>query len=179
MATLRLQSGEILTDATAIGQRLAPLRVALATWPVPTTRAVQALRAQATLSAAEQEELLAGVDDRFAFLKATAGYTCRDLVVIHEDLPGRAPMLAKFAAIHYHTDDEVRYVLDGRGYFGFVDADGGQMLLEVTVGDYINVPARTEHWFVMRDAPRIKAVRYFIDTAGWMPVYTPRAVTVA
>jgi 1,2-dihydroxy-3-keto-5-methylthiopentene dioxygenase len=158
---------------------LAPLHVALATWPLPEAHAIQTLLGQAVLSAAEQERLLASVDDRFEFLQATKGYTSRDLVVLHEDMPERAAMLAKFAAIHYHTDDEVRYVLDGRGYFGFVEPDGGQLLLEVTAGDYINVPARTEHWFVMREAPRIKAVRYFIDTSGWTPVYTPRAVTVA
>ena len=62
----------------------------------------------------------------------------------------------------------------GRGYFGFVDPDDEQFLLEVSAGDYINVPANTEHWFEMRDSKRLKAVRYFIDTSGWAPVYTER-----
>jgi 1,2-dihydroxy-3-keto-5-methylthiopentene dioxygenase len=83
-------------------------------------------------------------------------------------------MLAKFDKIHYHTDDEVRYILAGRGFFGFVEPDGEQFLLEVAAGDYINVPANTEHWFEMKDSKRIKAVRYFIDTSGWTPVYTQR-----
>ena len=42
--------------------------------------------------------------------------------------------------------------------------------------DYINVPANVEHWFEMKDSKRIKAVRYFIDTSGWTPVYTERKV---
>jgi cupin superfamily acireductone dioxygenase involved in methionine salvage len=28
----------------------------------------------------------------------------------------------------------------------------------------------------MKDSQRIKAVRYFIDTKGWTPVYTQRAM---
>ncbi len=71
----------------------------------------------------------------------------------------------------------MRYVLAGRGYFGFVEPEGGQFLLEVTAGDYINVPARAEHWFEMKDSQRIKAVRYFIDKTGWVPVYTARRKT--
>ena len=42
----------------------------------------------------------------------------------------------------------------------------------------INVPANTEHWFEMRDSKRLKAVRYFIDTSGWAPVYTEREMAV-
>jgi 1,2-dihydroxy-3-keto-5-methylthiopentene dioxygenase len=49
-------------------------------------------------------------------------------------------------------------------------------MLEVSVGDYINVPANTEHWFTLGDSKRIKAVRYFIDTSGWTPVYTQRTM---
>lgn len=114
------------------------------------------------------------MDDRFEELKREAGYTTRDMIAIHENIPGLADMLAKFEKIHYHTDDEVRYILAGKGYFGFVEADGAQFMLEVSAGDYINVPANAEHWFTMRDSRRIKAVRYFIDTSGWTPVYTDR-----
>jgi 1,2-dihydroxy-3-keto-5-methylthiopentene dioxygenase len=102
------------------------------------------------------------------------GYQTRDMVVIHEDIPGLADMLGKFDKIHTHADDEVRYILDGTGYFGFVEPDGKQFLLEVSGGDYINVPANTEHWFEMRGCTRCKAVRYFIDTSGWTPNYTGR-----
>jgi 1,2-dihydroxy-3-keto-5-methylthiopentene dioxygenase len=31
----------------------------------------------------------------------------------------------------------------------------------------------------MKDSKRIKAVRYFIDTAGWVPVYTEREMLFA
>lgn len=179
MAELRLQGGSTVTAPQEIAELLAPLGVQLRYWPLPDAPRSAELRAAKTLSADEQDELLGLVDHRFRSLQDEFGYEARDLIVLHEDIPDLSLALAKFADIHYHEDDEVRYVLDGAGYFGFVTATGDQMLLKVSAGDYINVPARTEHWFVMRESPRIKAVRYFIDKEGWVPVYTNTAVALA
>jgi len=66
----------------------------------------------------------------------------------------------------------VRYVIDGEGIFGFVRPDGKQMELTIQPEEYINVPAGTEHWFYLTNARRIKAVRYFTTTEGWVPEYT-------
>ena len=157
-----------------IARRLAALGIALQGWPAPHDAKVSALLAKQDLSADEREIVLASVDDRFEDLKRHMGYMARDLIVIHEDVPGLGDLLRRFDSVHYHEDDEVRYVLEGSGYFGFVEPDGGQFLLEVAAGDYLNVPARTEHWFEMKQSRRIKAVRYFTDTTGWVPVYTQR-----
>jgi len=176
MARMIFPDGKENTDLSFIQARLNKLGITLKRWPAPEdTRARQLLDQQA-LNDAEKEELLKGVDNRFEELKREKGYATRDMVVIHEAIPGLADMLAKFDKIHLHTDDEVRYILAGKGYFGFVEPDGKQFLLEVAAGDYINVPANAEHWFEMKDSKRIKAVRYFIDTKGWTPVYTQRAM---
>lgn len=179
MAELRLQDGSRLSDPTEIAERLAPLGVTLRHWSLPETERARELLAAKTLADPEKEELLGFVDHRFRALAAESGYQARDLIVLHEDLPGLSEALARFADVHYHDDDEVRYVLAGAGYFGFVGEGGEQMLLKVVAGDYINVPARAEHWFVLGDAPRIKAVRYFTDKAGWVPVYTHTPVVLA
>ncbi len=163
-------------DLPTIQKILTALNITLQNWPVPVSQRYHELLEKAVLDDGEKQELLNAVDDRFETLKREAGYTTRDMIVIHENIPGLAEMLAKFEKIHYHTDDEVRYILAGKGYFGFVDAQGSQFMLEVIAGDYINVPANTEHWFVLHGSPRIKAVRYFIDTSGWVPVYTDRPV---
>ncbi|AWP22000.1 acireductone dioxygenase [Acidiferrobacter sp. SPIII_3] len=179
MAELRLQDGSRVTGPERIAAHLAPLGVTLRHWPLPEgARARELLTAQ-VLTDLEKDELLGLVEHRFEALRAESGYQARDLIVLHEELPGLGEALAKFSAMHYHDDDEVRYVLAGAGYFGFVTESGAQMLLRVEAGDYINVPARAEHWFVMGDAPRIKAVRYFTDKAGWVPVYTPTPVALA
>ena len=176
MARIIAPDGTETRDFPAIQKRLAALGVVLNAWPAPNAARAQQLLEQKTLTDAEKEELLTYVDNRFEDLKRSKGYATRDMIVIHEDIPGLADMLAKFDKIHLHTDDEVRYILAGKGYFGFVEQDGKQFMLEVSAGDYINVPANAEHWFEMKDSKRIKAVRYFIDTAGWTPVYTERAM---
>ncbi len=176
MAKIIASDGTETTDFLAIQARLARLGVALNSWPAPADSGIRTLLDKKSLDDAEKARLLESVDNRFQELKRTKGYTTRDMIVIHEDIPGLADMLAKFEKIHYHTDDEVRYIVAGRGYFGFVEPDGEQFLLEVGASDYINVPANAEHWFEMRDSQRIKAVRYFIDTSGWTPVYTERAL---
>lgn len=174
MAKIIESDANEITDFATIGERLAPLGIALHSWPAPTTARARELLDRQSLNDGEKEELLGFVQNRFEQLKREKGYATRDLIVIHEQIPGLADMLAKFDKIHYHTDDEVRYILAGRGYFGFVAPNEEQFLLEVTAGDYINVPANTEHWFELKDSKRIKAVRYFIDTSGWTPVYTKR-----
>ena len=176
MARMIFPDGKENTDLSFIQARLSKLGIALKRWPAPEDSRARALLDQQALNDAEKEELLKSVDNRFEELKRDKGYATRDMVVIHEAIPGLADMLAKFDKIHLHTDDEVRYILAGKGYFGFVEPDGKQFLLEVSAGDYINVPANAEHWFEMKDSKRIKAVRYFIDTKGWTPVYTQRAM---
>jgi 1,2-dihydroxy-3-keto-5-methylthiopentene dioxygenase len=176
MARMIFPDGKENTDLSFIQARLGKLGIILKRWPAPEDSRARGLLDQQALNDAEKEELLKSVDNRFEELKRDKGYATRDMVVIHEAVPGLADMLAKFDKIHLHTDDEVRYVLAGRGYFGFVEPDGKQFLLEVSAGDYINVPANAEHWFEMKDSKRIKAVRYFIDTKGWTPVYTQRAM---
>lgn len=174
MARIIFQDGSDSRDFAAIQARLANLNIALRHWPAPTAPRARALLAQSALADAEKDELLCAVDNRFEELKREAGYAARDLIVIHDAIPGLAEMLAKFEKIHYHADDEVRYILAGKGYFGFVDRDDGQFMLEVNADDYINVPANTEHWFTLGDSTGIKAVRYFIDNSGWTPNYTGR-----
>jgi 1,2-dihydroxy-3-keto-5-methylthiopentene dioxygenase len=176
MARMIFPDGSDNHDFAAIQARLAAIGITLRHWPAPTAARARELLAKAALEDGEKEELLIAADNRFEQLKREAGYVTRDMVVIHENIPGLAEMLAKFEKIHYHDDDEVRYILTGKGYFGFVDAQGAQFMLEVNADDYINVPAKTEHWFTLGDSQRIKAVRYFIDTSGWTPNYTGRAL---
>lgn len=176
MAKIIFPDGSEEFEFNPIRSRLADLGITLRHWPAPEGGRARALLDKPALSDEEKDELLQCVEHRFRELKEEAGYTTRDMIVIHEDIPNLAELLAKFESIHFHSDDEVRYVLSGRGYFGFVEADGGQFMLEVSEGDYINVPAHSEHWFTMGDSPRIKAVRYFIDSSGWTPHYTDRAM---
>ncbi|MDJ0617838.1 MAG: cupin domain-containing protein [Calothrix sp. MO_192.B10] len=175
MAILKLEDGTLRTDLPSIAQELASINVKLNRWSIdnPETRN---LLGKESLNDDEKEEVLQGLDSYFEQLKQTAGYQSRDLIVLHPQTPNLDGLLTKFDKIHTHADDEVRYIVDGEGIFGFVRPDGSQVELTVQPEEYINVPAGTEHWFYLTPARRVKAVRYFTGTEGWVPEYTGREI---
>ena len=137
-------------------------------WPIPEN--AKTFTSKQSLNDSEKESLLEVLNDKFLLLKEKEGYTTRDLVVLHPEVPGIADMLSKFDKVHYHTDVEVRYIVDGSGYFGF-SFNGEKFLVHVYESDFISVPKNTNHWFYLDDRMRIKAVRYFQDMSGWVPNY--------
>ena len=172
MAILRLEDATIYTQLSDITPELAPLNIQLNHWPVGAEPEVHNLLKKDVLNDEEKEQLLQALDKYFEELKQTAGYQSRDLVAIHPDIPNLDAMLSKFDKCHIHEDDEVRYIVAGEGIFGFVRPDGSQVELTVQAEEYINVPANTEHWFYLTPQKRVKAVRYFVSTEGWVPRYT-------
>jgi 1,2-dihydroxy-3-keto-5-methylthiopentene dioxygenase len=172
MAILQLENGTTYTHLEKITGELAPLNIQLNVWTVGDSPRTRHLLSQETLNDEEKEEVLIALDGYFEKLQHTAGYQSRDLIVLYADIPNLEIMLSKFDRIHTHDDDEVRYIVDGEGIFGFVRPDGSQVKLTVQPEEYINVPANTEHWFELTPNRRIKAVRYFSGTEGWVPIYT-------
>ena len=172
MAILQLEDGTTYTQLSDIARELAPLNVQLNRWTVGEHPEVHQLLAKDALNEEEKEQVLQALDGYFEELKQSSGYESRDLIVLHPEVPNLDALLSKFSSCHYHTDDEVRYIVAGEGIFGFVRPDGSQVELTVQPEEYINVPANTEHWFCLTSSKRIKAVRYFTTTEGWVPQYT-------
>ena len=81
-------------------------------------------------------------------------------------------MLAKFSREHWHDEDEVRFIVRGRGIFHIHPREGSVFALEVEAGDLIRVPRGTWHWFDLCSDRRIRAIRLFQDPSGWTPHYT-------
>jgi 1,2-dihydroxy-3-keto-5-methylthiopentene dioxygenase len=94
-----------------------------------------------------------------------------DVVDVYPDTPNLEVMLAKFSKEHTHTEDEVRFILQGRGVFHVNPIDRPVFAIEVWAGDLISVPLGTRHWFDLCGDRRIRAVRLFQDMSGWTPHY--------
>jgi 1,2-dihydroxy-3-keto-5-methylthiopentene dioxygenase len=172
VARITLEHGEQLADPQAMAAVLAPLGVRLERCVPSPTPAVAELLERPQLDEAEKERLLTLLDPVIAPLVEPDGLHTRDIVVLHRGIEGLDGILVPFARAHRHDDHETRWIVDGEGVFGFVRPGGEQMMLTVTAGDFIQVPAGVEHWFVLTEARRIKAVRHFTDKAGWVPRYT-------
>lgn len=104
-------------------------------------------------------------------IKARQGYVSQDIVELTPQTANLEAILAKFDKEHLHTDDEVRFVLDGAGIFDIRSKDDRWMRVEVYPGDFISVPANRHHRFYVTETKTIRCVRLFKDTSGWTPLY--------
>jgi 1,2-dihydroxy-3-keto-5-methylthiopentene dioxygenase len=104
-------------------------------------------------------------------LKAERGYVEQDIVELKPDTPDLEGICAKFIDEHLHTDDEVRYVLEGEGIFDIRSADDRWMRVTVEKGDLLVVPADRYHRFLLTEKKHIRCVRLFKDASGWVPQY--------
>jgi 1,2-dihydroxy-3-keto-5-methylthiopentene dioxygenase len=118
------------------------------------------------------EQILNAYTKQINELKSRGGYVSADVIDVNPDTPGLDSMLAKFNIEHRHDEDEVRYIVDGRGLFHIHPQHGPVIAIEVEAGDLIRVPRGTLHWFDLCGDRRIRAVRLFQDTSGWTPHYT-------
>jgi 1,2-dihydroxy-3-keto-5-methylthiopentene dioxygenase len=121
---------------------------------------------------ASAEQILSAYAKQINELKIRGGYMTADVIDVNRDTPGLDAMLAKFNIEHRHDEDEVRYIVDGRGLFHIHPQQGPVVAIEVEAGDLIRVPRGTLHWFNLCGDRRIRAIRLFQDVSGWTPHYT-------
>jgi 1,2-dihydroxy-3-keto-5-methylthiopentene dioxygenase len=168
MAVVRIPAEEkTLHDEQSIRAELATLGVEYERWDL--SRVPGDASADAVLAAYEAE-----IDE----MKRLGGYTTADVIDVNPETPGLETMLARFDKEHTHSEDEVRFILAGRGIFFLHDASMGDRVLSVEVGpgDMLRVPQGTTHWFTLCEERRIRAIRWFQDTTGWTPHYTGSGV---
>lgn len=104
-------------------------------------------------------------------LKAAHGYVHQDEVALTPSTPNLEAICAKFVDEHLHTEDEVRFVLEGEGVFDIRSRDDRWMRVTVVPGDLIVVPKDRYHRFFLTERKEIRCVRLFQDPSGWTPVY--------
>lgn len=169
MAIVRFpDEGRTLTDQGEVTRYLAALGIDYERWPA----------AERVPPDASADEVLAAYAPEIARLKARGGYVTADVIDVTDRTPGLDAMLAKFSSEHWHDEDEVRFIIRGRGLFHIHPRDGGGpvIAIEVEAGDLIRVPKGTHHWFDLCADRDIRAIRLFQDKAGWTPHYTNSGV---
>lgn len=131
-------------------------------------------QAKETLSTqASQEEVLTAYAHVLEPYMNQNGYKVADVININSKTPNYPAIRAKFLDEHTHTEDEVRFFVEGQGLFWFHLPNSPVFNVLCQAGDLISVPANSKHWFdAGKDNPSVKAIRIFIDMEGWVPHYT-------
>jgi 1,2-dihydroxy-3-keto-5-methylthiopentene dioxygenase len=150
-----------LRDPEQIAAELGRRGIGFERWP-----------ARAELPAvAAAETILTAYAPEIARVQASGTYPTVDAIRVQPDHPDRVALRQKFLAEHTHSEDEVRFFVEGRGLFCLhIGEEVLQVLCEAD--DWIRVPAGTRHWFDMGSAPQFCAIRFFDNPEGWVAQFT-------
>lgn len=120
---------------------------------------------------ADQDAVIAAYRSSIDTLIAQCGYRAVDVIRLERGTPNTEPMRKKFLDEHQHSEDEVRFFVEGRGAF-YLHL-GNRVYQTICVkGDLIGVPAGTKHWFDMGPDPEFTAIRLFTNPEGWVANFT-------
>jgi 1,2-dihydroxy-3-keto-5-methylthiopentene dioxygenase len=167
MATLRIpDENRTLSEFGEVRSHLASIGIAYERWEPAHQIAPNAPAA----------EILAAYAPEIERLKSQGGYVTADVIDVSSETPGLEAMLNRFNSEHWHDEDEVRFIIEGRGIFHIHPSEGKVVSITVEAGDLLRVPRGTWHWFDLCQERRIRAIRLFQDPSGWTPHYTQSGV---
>src|SRR6185503_16978631 len=108
MALVRIpEENRTLEDESAIAAFLAEYGIEYERWT----------EGPDVASRATSEAVLDAYAGKIAQLKARGGYVTADVIDVTSATPGLDGMLARFNSEHWHDEDEVRFIVEGRGLF--------------------------------------------------------------
>lgn len=132
-----------------------------------------------------QEQILDAYSHELKPYMEANGYGTADVINVNATTPNLQALRDKFLAEHTHSEDEIRFFVDGQGYFWFhLDTTDTHTRIEkeevfcvhCQSGDLLSVPMGVKHWFDMGDPAFVKVIRIFTDMSGWTPHYTASGI---
>ena len=153
---------ELITeDAGAIARALAPIGVRFERWELDV----------AVDPDAPADDILAAYRPHLDRLMGDTGAGTADVIRLRPGNTAYPAMRQKFIDEHIHTEDEVRFFVQGEGHF-ILHVNDRVYDAHCTQGDLISVPSGVKHWFDAGLEPNATVLRVFTDTVGWTPHYT-------
>lgn len=104
-------------------------------------------------------------------IRKDRGYHSMDEVRLGDATPNLDALLHKFYREHQHSDEEIRFVVDGAGIFDLRNQDDAWMRVHVEPGDLIIVPAFKQHRFALDESRTIVCKRLFQNMDGWEALF--------
>lgn len=123
------------------------------------------------LSDAEKNTILATFEEEIKDISERRGYKAQDVISLAESTPNLDQLLTNFQKEHHHADDEVRFIVSGNGVFIIQGVNGEFFEVFLNPGDLISVPPNVRHYFTLQEDRKVVAIRIFVTTEGWVPIY--------
>ncbi|MGB9151479.1 MAG: hypothetical protein WCD70_00130 [Alphaproteobacteria bacterium] len=152
-------------DHAAIAEKLKSAGIRFEKWNTQVDLSLQA----------DDASIIAAYADEIERIKKDGGYQSIDIIRVLADNPKRVELRNKFLSEHTHTEDEVRFFVDGSGMF-YLHVEGHVYMVLCERGDLISVPDGVKHWFDLGDKPHLAAIRFFTNIEGWVANYTENKI---
>ncbi|RFU71036.1 cupin domain-containing protein [Peribacillus saganii] len=177
MATIRLHNNnEIIENQDEVLAFLTQSEVVYEQWDI--TKLPENLQENYNLSDEDKNQILSVFESEIKDISERRGYKAQDVISLSESTPNLEQLLVNFQREHRHSDDEVRFIVSGHGIFVIQGADGEWFDVRLNPGDLISVPVNTRHYFTLMEDRKVVAVRIFVTTEGWVPIYEDEAKDV-
>lgn len=119
-----------------------------------------------------QETILKAYEHELKPFMTQNGFKSADVINVNSGTPNLSELRQKFIKEHTHSENEVRFFIDGSGIFWFHFDDGVVAQLTCHKNDFLSVPAGYKHWFDLAPHYFVKAIRIFTSQEGWVAQYT-------
>lgn len=170
MTTIKIQgTDEVIENQEEVIAFLERQEVIYESWDI--SKLPAHLEEKYVLSEEEQQEVLNAFDDEIKGISARRGYKAWDVISLAEHTPNLDELLKNFQREHHHTDDEVRFIVSGHGVFVIQGKDERFFEVHLNPGDLISVPVGVRHYFTLAEDRKVVAIRIFVTTEGWVPVF--------
>jgi len=169
MATIYVKERDYtITSETEVKAYLEEQDVIYENWNI--TNLPEQLREKFQLTDLEKDEILSSFENEIRAISERRGYLASDIISLSESTPNLEELLKNFNREHHHTDDEVRFIVSGHGAF-IIQGSEGFFHVNLEPGDLISVPPNVRHYFTLADDHKVVAIRLFVTTEGWVPIY--------
>jgi 1,2-dihydroxy-3-keto-5-methylthiopentene dioxygenase len=175
MATIRFHAtNEVIENHEQVLSFLEQQGVIYEQWEIG--KLPENLREKYSLSDEDKNAILDAFKDEIADISERRGYKAHDVIYLSDQTPNLDQLLTNFMQEHHHSDDEVRFIVSGHGIFAIEGKDTGWFDVRLNPGDLISVPESIRHYFTLQEDRQVVAVRIFVTSEGWVPIYEKEEV---